>query len=117
MFRSASSARLKAGGGILEEIIHQIDVRCDPANIPDHIDVEVTALTIGHSLHVSDLKLPEGVEVMADAEQTVAIVSAPKAEEAPAVVAEGAVVAPEGAPEPELIRKPKAGEEGEETET
>ncbi|HMC54313.1 MAG TPA: 50S ribosomal protein L25/general stress protein Ctc [Gemmatimonadaceae bacterium] len=108
---------VKTGGGILEEIIHQIDVRCDPANIPDHIDVEVTALTIGHSLHVSDLKLPEGVEVMADAEQTVAIVSAPKAEEAPAVVAEGAVVAPEGAPEPELIRKPKAGEEGEETET
>ena len=109
---------VKTGGGILEEIIHQLDVRCDPANIPDHIDVDVTALTIGHSLHVSDLKLPEGVEVMADAEQTVVIVSAPKAEEeAPAAAVEGAVVAPEAAAEPELIRKPKAGEEGEEQES
>jgi len=108
---------VKTGGGILEEIIHQLDVRCDPANIPDHIDVEVTALTIGHGLHVSDLKLPEGVEVMADPEQTVVIVSAPKAEEAPAAPAEGAVVAPEAAAEPELIRKPKAGEEGEEQES
>jgi large subunit ribosomal protein L25 len=108
---------VKTGGGILEEIIHQLDVRCDPANIPDHIDVDVTALTIGHGYHVSDLKLPEGVEVMADAEQTVVIVSAPKAEEAPAAAAEGAVAAPEAAAEPELIRKPKAGEEGEEQES
>ena len=108
---------VKTGGGILEEIIHQLDVRCDPANIPDHIDVEVTALTIGHGLHVSDLKLPEGVEVMADPEQTVVIVSAPKAEEAATPAAEGAVAAPEAAAEPELIRKPKAGEEGEEQES
>ena len=106
---------VKTGGGILEEIVHNIHVECDPGNIPDHIDVDVTALTIGHSLHVSDLKLPEGVEVTDDAEQTVAIVSAPKAEEAVAAPVEGA--AGEAAAEPELIRKPKAGdEEGEEKE-
>lgn len=104
---------VKTGGGILEEIVHSLHVECDPANIPDHIDVDVSALTIGHSLHVSDLKLPEGVEVTDDAEQTVAIVSAPKAEEVVAPV-EGA--ATEAAPEPELIRKPKADEEGEEKE-
>jgi len=110
---------VKNSGGILEEVIHQIHVRVDPSNIPDHVDVDVTPLTIGHSLHVSDLILPAGVEVEEDPEQTVAVVSAPKAEEvvaAPAV--EGAVVAPEAAPEPELIRKPKAGdEEGEESES
>jgi len=110
---------VKNSGGILEEVIHQIHVRVDPSNIPDHVDVDVTPLTIGHSLHVSDLILPAGVEVEDDPEQTVAVVSAPKAEEvvaAPAV--EGAVVAPEAAPEPELIRKPKAGdEEGEESES
>ncbi|HET9454942.1 MAG TPA: 50S ribosomal protein L25/general stress protein Ctc [Gemmatimonadaceae bacterium] len=104
---------VKTGGGILEEIVHSLHVECDPANIPDHIDVDVSALTIGHSLHVSDLKLPEGVEVTDDAEQTVAIVSAPKAEEVVAPV-EGA--ATEAAPEPELIRKAKADEEGEEKE-
>lgn len=104
---------VKTGGGILEEIVHSLHVECDPANIPDHIDVDVSALTIGHSLHVSDLTLPQGVEVTDDAEQTVAIVSAPKAEEVVAPV-EGA--ATEAAPEPELIRKPKADEEGEEKE-
>jgi large subunit ribosomal protein L25 len=104
---------VKTGGGILEEIIHNLHVECDPANIPDHIDVDVTHLTIGHSIHVSDLKLPEGVEVTDDAEQTVALVSAPKAEEA-ATPVEGATA--EAAAEPELIRKAKADEEGEEKE-
>jgi len=102
---------VKTGGGILEEIVHNIHVECDPANIPDHIDVDVTHLTIGHSIHVSDLKLPEGVEVTDDAEQTVAIVSAPKTEEVAAPVEAAAV---EGTAEPELIRKAKADEEGEE---
>jgi large subunit ribosomal protein L25 len=91
---------VKQDGGILEEVMHQIDVRVDPSNIPDHIDVDVTALTIGHSLHVSDLKLPAGVEVEADAEQTVVLVSAPKAEEEPAPAPEGAAAAPEAAAEP-----------------
>ena len=103
---------VKTGGGILEEIIHSIHVECDPANIPDHLDVDVTHLTIGHSIHVSDLKLPEGVEITDDAEQTVALVSAPKAEEA-ATPAEGTA---EAAAEPEVIRKAKADEEGEEKE-
>jgi large subunit ribosomal protein L25 len=101
---------VKTGGGILEETMHSIEVSCDPANIPDHLDVDVSGLTIGHSLHIGDLKLPEGVEITDDAEQTIAVVSAPKAEEvvAPAEGAEAAAPA-----EPELIRKPK-DEEGEE---
>lgn len=104
---------VKTGGGILEETMHQIEITCDPANIPDHVDVDVTALTIGHSLHIGDLKLPDGVEVLDDPEQTIAVVSAPKEEEEVAPV-EGA--APEAAAEPELIRKPKEEEEGEESE-
>jgi large subunit ribosomal protein L25 len=108
---------VKTGGGILEEIMHQVHVLVDPANIPDHIDVDVTALTIGHSLHISDLKLPAGVEVTDDPEQTIAVVAAPRAEEeaAPVATAEGAA-APDAAAEPELIRKPKADEEGAEGE-
>jgi large subunit ribosomal protein L25 len=105
---------VKTGGGIFEEVQHQLEIECDPSNIPDHIDVDVTALTIGHSLHVSDVKLPEGVELAEDREATIAVVSAPKAEVEP-VASE--VVAPEVAPEPELIRKPKDEEEGEESES
>ena len=108
---------VKNGGGILEEVMHALHVRCDPANIPDHIDVDVTPLTIGHSFHVSDVKLPDGVETTDDADQTVVVVSAPKAEEAAPVSAEGVPAAPEAAPEPELIRKPKDEEEGEEKES
>ena len=107
---------VKNGGGILEEVMHQIHVRCDPSNIPDHIDVDVTPLTIGHSFHIADLKMPEGVEVTDDKQMTVVVVSAPKAEEevAPAAAVEGAV--PEAPAEPELIRKPKAGDEEAEPE-
>ena len=106
-------------GGILEEVMHELEIRVDPAEIPDHIDVDVTALTIGHGLHVRDLTLPAGLEVLDDPDKTLATVTAPKAEEevAPAVAAEGVAAAPEAAAEPELIRKPKAGdEEGEEEE-
>ena len=96
-------------GGILEETMHQITLRVDPASIPDHIDVDVTAIAIGHSVHIRDLQLPQGAEIMDDEYAPVAIVSAPRAvvEETPVAAAEGAAVA-----EPELIRKPKADEEG-----
>jgi large subunit ribosomal protein L25 len=102
---------VREGGGILEEVMHQLNLRADPSAIPDHIDVDVTALTIGHGIHVRDLKLPEGAEVMDDDEATVCIVSAPRAvvEETPVVAAEGAAATPA---EPELIRKPK-GEDDE----
>jgi large subunit ribosomal protein L25 len=100
---------VRNAGGILEETMHQLHVRVDPASIPDHIDVDVTPLTIGHSLHISDLRLPEGVTVLGDEGATVCVCTAPKtvAEAVPA--AEGEVAVPV---EPELIRKPK--EEGEE---
>jgi large subunit ribosomal protein L25 len=103
---------VKNSGGILDQVMHEILVHCDPSTIPNHVDVDVTPLAIGKSLHVSDLKVPDGVEVLSDPEATVCIVSAPKASETPAAGVE--VV--EAAAEPELIRKPKEGEEeGEES--
>ena len=100
---------VRNSGGILEETMHQVHLRLDPANIPDHIDVDVTPLTIGHSIHIRDLKLPEGVTILDDAAATICVCTAPKTEvvAAPGEAAEGA-----GVPEPELIRKAKA--EGEE---
>jgi large subunit ribosomal protein L25 len=81
--------------------------------MPGRLEVDVTELTIGHSVHVSEMTIPEGVEVLDAPEATVAIVAAPKAEEE---VLPPAGEAPEAAPEPELIRKPKEGEEEGETE-
>lgn len=96
---------VRISGGILEETMHQIHLRVDPSNIPDHIDVDVTPLTLGHSLHVRDLPVPEGATVMDDEDATVCVVTAPKTqtEAAPEVAADSAA-------EPELIRKPKADE-------
>jgi large subunit ribosomal protein L25 len=100
-------AGVRESGGILEETMHQVSLRVDPANIPDHIDVDVAALTIGHSIHVRDLALPQGAEVMDDEDATVALVSAPRA-----AIEETAVVEATTAAEPELIRKAKPDEEG-----
>ena len=100
---------VKNDGGVLDQILRELEIRVDPAHIPPRVEIDVTALTIGHSIHVSDLKVPEGVEVMDDEEETVAVVSAPRA-----VVEEAPVEEAEVAAEPELIRKPK--DEGEEEE-
>ena len=103
------SAEGVRAGGILDQVMHQLSIRVDPSNIPNHVDVDVTPLAIGHSIHVRDLNIPAGVEVLDDGDATVCTVSAPRAAETP--VAGAPVV--EAAPEPELIRKPKEGEEEE----
>jgi large subunit ribosomal protein L25 len=102
---------VRNSGGILEETMHQLHIRVDPSIIPDHVDVDVTALTIGHSFHIRDINLPEGVLVLDDAGATVCVCTAPKAVVETVVGPEAEVAA--GVAEPELIRKTKAEEEEE----
>jgi large subunit ribosomal protein L25 len=108
----AEGVRLE--GGVLDQTLRELEIEVDPSNIPHHVELDVTNMVIGDSLHVSDIKVPEGVEVVDDPETSVAVLAAPRAviEEAPAAeAAEGAV---EGAPEPEVIGKgPGDEEEGE----
>lgn len=95
---------VRAHGGVLEQQLYAITLRVLPADIPASVDVDVSALAIGQSLHVSDLSVVNA-EIENDAGQTICVVSAPRTEEA----APG-----EAAPsEPELIRKPKAEDEAE----
>ena len=101
---------VRNSGGILEETMHQVHIRVDPSIIPNHIDVDVTPLTIGHSIHIRDLQLPEGVAILDDAGATVCVCTAPKAAAEATPGAEGEAT---GAPEPELIRKPKGEDEEE----
>ena len=104
---------VRTGGGILDQVMHEMQIIVDPSIIPNHIDVDVSALVVGHSIHVRDIKVPEGVEVLDDQNATLCICTIPKAvvEEVPA--ADAAATA---ATEPELIRKAKADEEGAEGE-
>ena len=91
-------------GGILEYSIREIEVRCLPTVIPDKLEVDVTALKIGKTIHISDLQVPQGVTLVAAPDGVVMTVVAPKA-----VVEE--VVVPTEVTEPELIAKKLTEEE------
>ena len=64
-------------GGILEYHLRTLRIKCLPTEIPQKIDVDISTLTIGDSLHIFDLKIPESIEVMADKEEVILTVSAP----------------------------------------
>ncbi len=83
-------------GGILQQVSRTLEISCLPDRIPEAFELEVTALAIGDSLHVSDLEIPEGVEVLAEDELTIASVVPPtKVEEI----------------EPEVLEEEEEGEE------
>ena len=86
-------------GGQLHQSMHVLSVAAKPAAIPTRIEVDVTALNIGEAVHVSDLKLAEGVRAMIDGKEAVASVVAPNAAkvEAEAAPVEGAAPAAEAA--------------------
>ena len=96
--------------GVLEQIIREIDIRCEPREIPDTLEVDVTNLDVHETLHVSDIKVAEGIEILTDGEQVIATVGIVK-EEVAAAPAEG-----EEPAEPEVIGKGKKEDEGEESE-
>jgi large subunit ribosomal protein L25 len=93
-------------GGVLDHVLRELEIEVLPADIPEHVDLDVTALTIGHSLFVRDLQVPKA-KVLNDPDTPICTVVAPRTEEAPAPVEEVVTA------EPELIRKPKAEAEGE----
>ncbi|MEE9470366.1 MAG: 50S ribosomal protein L25, partial [Gemmatimonadota bacterium] len=98
---------VRNAGGVLEQFLREIEIEVLPRNIPERIELDVTELRVGRSLHVSDLSI-ENAEVLVEADTTVCTVVPPRVEEEPVVE----VVEEEGVAEPELIRKAK-DEEGE----
>src|SRR2546421_10124202 len=107
------AARVKQQGGILEQILRELEVECLPSDIPNSIEADVTELVFGRVLRVADLPHSEKLRFLTDADQTVAHITAVKEEEVPApeVAAAEAAAAPA---EPEVIKKGKQEVEGEE---
>ncbi len=68
-------------GGVIEQIIHDLPIKCIPSNIPETIEVDISHLELHEVLHVSDLTMGEGVEITVAPERTVCSVSLPKAAE------------------------------------
>ena len=96
------------GGGVLEQIVRELDIRCGTRDIPEAINVDVSNLGVHDVLHVSDVHAGEGVEILNAPETVIATVGVVREEpvEAPAAAEEGA------AGEPEVIAKGKKDEEG-----
>jgi len=90
---------VKTGGGLLETMLRTIRVACLPRDLPESIEVDVTELTIGHSVHVRELKLPNGVTATNPPELPVYSVFAPKEEVVATPTAEVA--------QPEVIKEKK----------
>jgi large subunit ribosomal protein L25 len=97
---------VKEKQGVLEQIIREIEIRCEPRNIPDVINVDVSHLDVHDLLHVSDLKVGEGVELLQDPDMVIATVGIVKEEVAPTPAIEG-----EEPAEPEVIGKGKKEDE------
>ena len=68
-------------GGVLEQQLHVVHIKCLPTEVPDFIEADVSQLDIGDALRVEDLRASSGAEILSDPESVVAIVSAPISEE------------------------------------
>jgi large subunit ribosomal protein L25 len=97
---------VKEKQGVLEQIIREIEIRCEPREIPDTLEVDVSHLDVHDLLHVSDIQVGEAVEILTDPEQVIATVGIVKEEVEAAPAAEG-----EEPAEPEVIGKGKKEED------
>jgi len=108
---------VKQEGGSLEHILWEVEVECLPTDIPKDIQVDVSPLKIGDSIHIKDLSVPSGVKIVNDPQAIVLSVAAPMKEEVAAMPVEG-----EEKQEPEVIKEKKEvpvegeAEEGKEKE-
>jgi len=104
---------VKTQGGILDQVLREVEIECLPGDIPSHIDADISHLVFGTVLRVSDLQHGGKIKFITDEGQTVAHITSVKEEVAPTpeAAAEAAAAAPA---EPEVIKKGKQEVEGEE---
>ena len=98
---------VRNGGGVLDQVLYSLEIESDPSSIPNHIDVDVSAVGVGESIHVRDLVLPQGITVLDDADASVLSVQITRA------AVEDAATAPaaDTSGEPEVIRAKKEDED------
>jgi len=102
---------VRNAGGVLDQVTREVEIEVLPEHIPDRVELDVSALKIGDSLHTRDLTIPNAV-ILTGADLTIATVVPPRAEEVAAPTPEAATEVAE----PELIRKVREDEEGVEGE-
>jgi len=101
------AAGVKNSGGVLEHVLFKLKVRALPKDLPEQVVIDVTTLELNKTIHIGEIKAPEGVEILGDKNIPVVSVAVPRAEEE-AAPAEGAAAAGDV----EMIKEKKEGEEG-----
>ena len=105
---SGEPVGVKRDGGMLRHLLREVEIECLPDKIPGKIKLDISAMEVGQSIHISDLKFEEGIKVLTDVGDIIVTIIAPTVEEAgPAAEAE----ATSEASQPELIKKGKKEEE------
>lgn len=99
---TGSAAGVKAGG-MMGQVVREVEIESLPTRIPEHIEADVSSLQIGELLYLKDLTQVEGVTILGDPEQVIATIGAPK-------VVEEEVVSETGVKEPEVISERKKEE-------
>lgn len=94
-------------GGVLEQHLREVLVECLPTQIPEHFELDVSDVTIGHAIHAGELTIPDGVTLLTPTAEVVATVLQPRVEEVPAAPAP-VEAAPAEAAEGEAEAKPAA---------
>jgi large subunit ribosomal protein L25 len=111
---AAVSPGVKSQGGLVSHMRNEVEVSCLPKDLPEFIEVDMSGLSLNESIHLSQLKIPDGVELLALAKEDAAVVAihSPRAEEpepttvvAGAAPAEGAVAAPAAAAGADAAKK------------
>jgi large subunit ribosomal protein L25 len=110
---TGESAGVKLDGGILEPVARTVRLSCLPGDIPEHLDLDVSAMKINDHLSVADLAKSDKFTILSDP-GTIVVVIAPPAKEEVAAAAPGAEAAAPSPTEPEVIKKGKQLAEGEE---
>lgn len=81
--RLKGTAKGVKDGGLLEFVKHSVEIECLPALIPAYINVDVTALTIGHSIHLSEIELPANIKLIDDPKTSIVSILGKVKEETP----------------------------------
>ena len=106
------SPGVKEQGGVVNHVLNELDITCFPDDLPEFIEVDLSGLSVGNSVHVRELKLPKGVETLLhkDENPAVATVVVPQLVTEEEEAAAAAAVAPSEVPTTEQAAAPKEGE-------
>jgi large subunit ribosomal protein L25 len=103
---TGEAAGVKTGGGVLEHVLFKVKVRATPRDLPEVIELDVTKLEIGQSIHIGEIPAIQGVEILGHKETPVVAVAAPLSEAAETAVTDAAAAG--AAPtQPEMIKEKK----------